>query len=201
MRYDYGVMGRKAILDADQKIIDAAIEVGGTSNANVLFSTVDIAQKAGVSEFVVFSRFQNKEGLLYRALAEATRRRSEEFARLVALHLPFEKVTEGLERYLINHPTETMFLINYGESVPKITGFNTLHEAFIKNCKKDMHLFDDYYAFPDEETQLIAYTSYIRNVLYDAQFVLSGFEEFDEHYAQVASSLLCSGLIEEKPHA
>jgi hypothetical protein len=194
-------MGRKAILDADQKIVDAAIEVGGTSNAKVLFSTVDIGAKAGVSEFVVFSRFKNKEGLLYAALSEATHRRSAELARLVALHLSFEAVTEGLERYLINHPAETMFLINYGESIPKIAGSNALNEAFILNCKKDMHLFDDYYVFPDEESQLIAYTSYIRNVLYDAQFVLSGFEEFDEHCAQTASSLLCSGLIEEKPHA
>jgi hypothetical protein len=102
---------------------------------------------------------------------------------------------------MIAHPSATMFLINYGESVPKIAGSTLLHVSFIKQCKIDMHLFDDYYVFPDEESQLIAYTSYIRNVLYDAQFVLSGFEEFDEHCAQTASSLLCSGLIEEKPHA
>ena len=94
----------------------------------------------------------------------------------------------------------TMFLINYGDSVPKIGSVGVLHELFTKQCKIDMHLFDDYFAFPNEEIQLIAYVTYIRNLLFDVQFVLSGFETFDAHYAQLASTLLCFGLKEEKPH-
>lgn len=194
-------MGRNAILNADQKIIDAAIEVGGNSNANVLFSTTEIAEKAGVSEFVVFSRFGTKENLTEKALAYATSLRTAEFRRLVEQHLSFEEVTEGLERYLIAHPAMTMFLINYGDSVPKIGSVGVLHELFTKQWKIDMHLFDDYFTFPNEEIQLIAYITYIRNLLFDVQFVLSGFETFDAHYAQLASTLLCFGLKEEKPHA
>jgi AcrR family transcriptional regulator len=190
-------MGRKAIADADEKILLATIAVGGSSKANVLLSTKAIAQMAGVSEFTVFSRYKNKEQLIYHALGYAVGKRTETLKSFLDQGLSFAEATKELERYLIEHPELTLFLINYGECVSKIGGSPERFEAFLGACRKDMHLFDPYYVFPDEESQLIAYVSYIRNVLYDAQFVLSGFATFDEAYQNLCADMICFGLGKE----
>ena len=194
-------MGRKAIADADEKILLATIAVGGSSKANVLLSTKAIAKRAGVSEFTVFSRYKSKEWLIYYALAYATRKRTETLQGFLNQGLSFAEATKELERYLIDHPDLTLFLINYGECVSKIGGTRERFEGFLKACRVDMHLFDPYFSFPDEESEVIAYISYIRNVLYDAQFVLSGFASFDSHYQDLCADVICFGLAKEAQDA
>lgn len=194
-------MGRKPLAGADEKILEAAIEVGGTSNANVLFSTEIIAEKAGVSEFAVFSRFQNKENLIIRALSLATARRTAVLKALVDAKLPFKDVVKGVESYLIQHPYETLFLVNYGESCARIGSSDQLHALFNKQCQIDRHLLDPYFHFDDEMTALIAYSTFIRNVLNDAQFVLSGFAVYDDHYKDLSAEIMEEGLRKERKDA
>jgi AcrR family transcriptional regulator len=57
-------MPRKEIEGAEEKIILATIEVAGVGVRDA-YSTKEIGEKAGLSEFTVFSRFKNKENLLH----------------------------------------------------------------------------------------------------------------------------------------
>jgi AcrR family transcriptional regulator len=56
-------MPRKEIEGAEEKIILATIEVAGVGVRDA-YSTKEIGEKAGLSEFTVFSRFKNKENLM-----------------------------------------------------------------------------------------------------------------------------------------
>jgi AcrR family transcriptional regulator len=195
-------MGRKPIVDADERIIAAAIEVGGQRNANVLFSTKEIASKAGVAEATLFSRFKSKEKLIYAALSRGTAIRTAEMKRLSESGASLFELVEGLEDYLIRNSSLTTFLLNYGESVAKIGSPSNFFVSFRKQCLIDMHYLDAYIVWPDdEEAQFLIYTTFIRNILYDVQFVLSGFEKWDEDYKRKCAALLLSGLREQKHHA
>lgn len=56
-------MGRREIAGAENKIILATIAVAGNETRGT-FSTKEIALRAGVSEFTIFSHFHDKETLL-----------------------------------------------------------------------------------------------------------------------------------------
>jgi AcrR family transcriptional regulator len=59
-------MSKPGFEDIDERILEATLEVAGTTPAN-RFSTKDIASKLGISEFVIFDHFQTKDNLLNKA--------------------------------------------------------------------------------------------------------------------------------------
>jgi AcrR family transcriptional regulator len=187
-------VGRKVINNVEEKILLATIEVGGRNRANILFSTKEIAQLAGISEFTIYSHFKDKKNLLSKALVFATNIRSAELKRLVDLSLPLEDVIRGLEDFLVARPSLTTFFINYGECIPKIGNPDSSFLAFKERCRQDCHLLEPYLNYPNEETAFLIYSSFVRNLLLDVEMILSGGAVHDSEYERTVLTLDLYGI-------
>ncbi|MCH3910089.1 MAG: TetR family transcriptional regulator [Bacilli bacterium] len=185
-------MGRIADPDAEEKIIDATIKIGGSSPANVNFSTKDIAKKAGVSEYLIFSRFGSKINLIHFACLRASGLCNAECLRLSKnVNDPLE-IYSSLLSYLIKHKEQTLFLLNYGEGNTKVGKPGPNYEAFKKDAIKKAKLFT-MFSFGDDDACFLAYSTFARNVLIDAELVLNGSYKDSNEYRRFCAKLAFRG--------
>jgi AcrR family transcriptional regulator len=166
-------MPRKMIEGADEKIIQATLDVAGNGPRGT-FSTREIARLSGVSEFTVFSRFKNKEAMIdacndfvFKKLLEI-----DEKAQQNNPHNPQGFFNEVLGDLLAN-PSWTHFAGNYSLVFPrqgdleKYDSFNKIFRTMWLNRGTNVPV-------TNEEEAYSSLLFSIRELLQDALFILSG---------------------------
>jgi AcrR family transcriptional regulator len=166
-------MSRKPIADIDSKIIHATISLGGTNDANRDFSTKDIATSCGVSEFVIFSHFKNKDQLMIAADHAVYRKIIGEARLLTENPISMHDFVNLYLDWFLAHPELTFFALNYGHGVPHVVPIkddHTVHGAMMAEDAK--RLFRNFNIHEDDEFLLVwAYT--LRHLIYFAGHLLN----------------------------
>ena len=166
-------MSRKPIENADDLIIPAAIKIGGNCSRGS-FSTQDIATLAGVSEFVIFSRFNNKDNLIDTCNKKI-------YDRLVEIHTEVknkyptdsEKYFYGMLDAFLAEPEMTKFAGNYSLVFPrqnKADNYKVLFDWFNLNWKLFSNIAP--HGTTTEKYQVVLFE--IRELVHDALFILTG---------------------------
>jgi AcrR family transcriptional regulator len=128
-------MGRYEIAGAEEKILLATIEVAGNETRGT-FSTKEVALRAGVSEFTVFSHFHDKETLLGAVEAKLYDEFYHEKIRLAALYPSDpEGLFNALIDYYLSRPSALRFIGNYSPIFPREEELAS-YEAFMARLKK-----------------------------------------------------------------
>lgn len=112
-------MGRREIAGAEEKIIAATIEVAGNETRGT-YSTKEIALRAGLSEFTVFSHFKNKEALISAADEHLFSRYLAKEEELYARYpTDFERFFDGMLSSLLSDPSALRFIASYAPIFPR----------------------------------------------------------------------------------
>lgn len=188
-------MSRKPIANLDEKILKAAVEVGGSNRANVDFSTKEIARRVGVSEFTIFQRFKNKDEMISRALLRVSNEVDSYMAHLINdEHLPYATFVCAMADYFIAHPTYTFYLANYSQATSRISSDASSFARYYAATLKESSLFYRYFDLKDETQAFLIVNALIRRILMDALFVLAGLIPDSPTYRERATIATIHGL-------
>jgi AcrR family transcriptional regulator len=188
-------MGRKAIPNLDEAIIDATIELGGVNRANVDFSTKEIAKRCGVSEFALFERFPTKTDLILAALKKVDDHYRESIdASLRKEGLTLRIFCNDLFDFFINHPKETLFVANYSMLSLKGRHDQRLVDNYQQLMKENSHYIGRFIDPVDEEGAYIIWVFASRQLLFQAQMVIAGLAEDTPQYRDLVLNNLISGV-------
>jgi AcrR family transcriptional regulator len=189
-------MGRKPIPGLDDKIIQGAIAVGGVSDPNVNFSTRKIAANVGISEFTLFTHYPDKETLMKATMFYL---KGEVDKSLYAFSkesgLNFSLFVQKVFSFFILHPVWTLFLCNYADATSRKTLGKLSFEDLYQNGQSHFAILAPFLQeglTPDQK--FLAWNTFIRRMLYNAQFVCSGLEVNDEKYGRYVVSSMSHGL-------
>lgn len=166
-------MARHEITDASERILQATLEVAG-NGVRGSFSTLEIAEKAGVSEFTVFSRYKNKDRLLEAAndfcfesyfglLVKATKRHKGDLEGL------FNEIIDAL----LKAPSLVRFSGTYALIFPRQGDIEKYDQFFLK-LKERFSSLEPVVPLRDNLNNgyLICYM--VQEVVQDALYIISG---------------------------
>lgn len=111
-------MSYRNLGDIDTAILRATIHEAGLNIPNH-FSTQVIAHRCGISEYVIFSHFQTKENLLAKADEMISQDYYEAIHALLVKKVGAKKFFFSLLDFLISHPDNGRFAINYCRVFPQ----------------------------------------------------------------------------------
>jgi AcrR family transcriptional regulator len=187
-------MGRKAIPNLDEKIIDETIRIGGVNQANVDFSTREIAKACGVSEFALFERFPTKTDLILACLRKVNQHYQEEIeASLAKEGLTLRIFCNDLFNFFVYHKSEALFVANYSMLSLKARHDNRIVELHHDLMKKNAHYVGRFLDPIDEENAYLIWVFLSRQILFQAQMVLVGLAEDTPEYRGLVIDNLISG--------
>jgi len=136
-------MGRREIEGAEEKILLATIAVAGNETRGT-FSTKEIALRAGLSEFTVFSHFKNKEALIAaaddRLFAWFLKTEDDLYAKYPN---DFESFFNGILSAFLSDPSALRFIGNYAPIFPREGELET-YEAMEKRLSGRVSPFLNY---------------------------------------------------------
>jgi hypothetical protein len=113
----------------DEQVILATLDEGGKTFVGN-FSTIHIAQKSGVSEFVILDRFESRENLLEQSMVYLEKKFQTEILEVCRRARTFEETFSSLVDYLLDHPTWNGFFLNYGYLTPQCNPNKDQEAAF-----------------------------------------------------------------------
>lgn len=188
-------MGRKPIPGIEEKIVLAAIAIGGSHDSNVAFSTKEIAARVGVSEFTVFDRFVNRQGLIRACLKQITNDFLLEVWPVTKRpETTFETLIKKADSYFFAHPEETIFTCNYSPLALQSRDDPALYETVFLAVKGQVQIFKKYLDFGNDDLTASAWTSILRRILFRDRFVLSGLAKNDPYYQESSYQMLGEGF-------
>ena len=121
----------------EDKVLLAAIEEGGR-HMPPTFSTIRIAEKCKVSEFLIYDHFKNKANLLQAAHIFLLGKLAEEAEAASKKDSDFESFFSDLVSYELAHPAWNGYFLNYGLCYPQgeiLSESQKSSEAFYDNHK------------------------------------------------------------------
>ena len=187
-------MGRKAIPNLDEAIVDATIKVGGVNQANVDFSTKEIAKLCGVSEFALFERFPTKTDLILAALKRIdVHYKAAIDASLNKQELTLRVFCNDLFNFFIENKEEALFHANYSMLSLKARHDQRLVENYRKVMKDNAHYIERFIDPVSEESAYIIWVFASRQLLFQAQMILIGLAEDTPDYRNLVLNNLISG--------
>jgi AcrR family transcriptional regulator len=187
-------MSRKPIPNLDERIIRVSIEVGGRHTANHDFSTKEIARLCCISEFTIFQHFKNKNELIHQVLLKISEELCSYLQSLISAKTPLPDFIDKFFGYFLAHPDETTFLINYSESASKIHRNEKAFRQYQEFVLSHLSLLDFYFDYPNEEQGFLLWSSLMRRLLNDAEYVLSGYLPDSVSYRQNVRKMTLDGL-------
>jgi AcrR family transcriptional regulator len=195
-------MGRKPIPGLDQKIIEGAIAVGGVSDPNVNFSTRKIAAQVGISEFTLFTHYPDKEILMKATMAYLKGEVDKNlYAFSKAAGSDFPSFVHTVFSYFVSHPVWTLFLCNYADATSRKTIGKLSFSDLYHNAQSHFAILAPFFRDDlSEDEHFFLWNTFIRRMLFDAQFVCSGLEENNEeyqHYVVLSVSQGFAGMFKE----
>ena len=187
-------MGRKAIPNLDEAIIDATIKLGGVNRTNVDFSTKEIASRCGVSEFALFERFPTKIDLILSALKKI----DAHYKAALDLSMAKEGLTlrifcNDLFDFFVQNKEETLFAANYSMLSLKGRHEQRLVDNYHNLMKENAHYIGRFIDPVDEESAYLLWTFTSRQIFFQAQMVLTGLVEDTPKYRELVLNNLISG--------
>lgn len=190
-------MSRKPLPNVDEKLIAMAIQVGGVNNANVNISTKTLAAMVGISEFTLFQHFKTKEALIEAAVLSLGDSYFVEIKKLSLLHLyDFSGFTLSVFDFFLAHRVETLFICNYSHATNRRSEeLAAYYDTYLTFFKSHLDVFKPFFHSEDPTTALLLGTTFIRRLLYDAQFVLSGLIQDSPAYRAAIVQGLDSGIL------
>lgn len=165
-------MGRREIAGAENKIILATIAVAGNETRGT-FSTKEIALRAGVSEFTVFSHFHDKETLLDAADRYLYDRfYQNEIALAERYPKDFERFFNGLLDFFLADPSALRFIGTYSDLFPRQEDISD-YEEFIHRFETHPPLSERYFVYKTTPFSYALTLYGLREVVTDALVLLT----------------------------
>jgi AcrR family transcriptional regulator len=156
-----------------QKIIDKTIELGSVRPANKDFSTKEIARLCGVSEFVVFDRFETKEGLIQAARKYGNEVLTASYEQLVSSYSDPVQFARACLESALSHPDIVAFLCNYITWLwVQEDDFATQNELFAFGLDGYKRVLYHFTPCEDPVLQPLPYLSFFRQILFSANIFL-----------------------------
>lgn len=175
-----------------QHLIETVIRHGAENPANKGVSTMQMAEECGVSEFMIFSYFGSKEGLIGEALVYSW----QLIAQAALSDQPDAETMEELLNRLLDfafaHPAIVGFIVNYCPGFshalkPNPTLTKTI-AGVIGQGAVILHNFDL------GEQAAITWFDLVRESIYDANMVSCGLAQDTKEYRQDCLSVFKNGL-------
>ena len=166
-------MPRHEIANAQEKVLLATLEVagGGTRGS---FSTREIAERAGVSEFTVFSRYKTKEALIDACNEYLFQQFFKLNLKIVQEHPnDLEAVFNGIVDGLLSYPLYTRFAGNYALVYPR-AGSLDKYADFVKKFTESWATLNPYLPFTDQKNTYDVFIYGTQEMIQDALFLISG---------------------------
>lgn len=165
-------MNKKQAVNLDEAILRATIALGGQTSGTGAFSTREIAERCAISEFVIFSRFKNKDALLARAGELAYAEISKEALSLSAATPVLHDFLNAYLDWLIAHPELTFFSLNYGHGVPHIAPLKDDRLTHRKKVIDDGNVILTHFGVGEPQDHLLLWSYALRHLLYFAGYVI-----------------------------
>src|SRR5574344_1731660 len=107
-------MAFRKLDNIDEKIIEATIALGASTQGGRGFATKDIAERCHISEYVIFKHFGNKQNLMIAADKMVMSALSQGAIALEKEHLDFFAFFNRYLDFLLSHKGLTFFALNFG---------------------------------------------------------------------------------------
>jgi AcrR family transcriptional regulator len=157
-----------------QRLINEAIALGGSNEANREFSTKDIATAALVSEPTLFSRFPTKDDLVDAASSECMRRFTEYACTLVDAKVSLKEFISKMIDHQLEKKEESVYLLNYAHAVDHGPNPDEYAINFRKMITYSAEKVLRSYTFNSDEERFIAYSALARAIIYCVVYILDG---------------------------
>jgi AcrR family transcriptional regulator len=176
-----------------QHLIETMIRHGAVNVANKGIATATIAEECGVSEFMVFSYFGSKEGLISECLAYCWRLLAKAALSKDPDHETMEELLNRLMDFAFAHPAIMGFVVNYCPGFSRAVDDQNplLKETMSSVVAKGSTILKN---FDLGSRASIVWFSLVRESIYDANSVSCGLAKDTPSYRKDCLAILSSGL-------
>jgi len=166
-------MAFRKLDNIDEKIIEATIALGASTQGGRGFATKDIAERCHISEYVIFKHFTNKQNLLGITDQRVGEQVAQAAIAIANTAQQVEDFSSALLDWLIQHPDITFFSLNYGHGIPHASDTILPMDENIRQewVEKGRKIFKAPQEVTDED-YLLSWQFLLRNLLYFAGFIL-----------------------------
>lgn len=175
-----------------QRLLNAMIRLGSQNLTNKGVSTKTIAKECGVSEFMVFSYFGSKDGLVSEALRYCWQRIAKAS---LSKDPDSETMAELLNRLLdfaLDRPDIMGFIVNYCPGFScAINDNDALKKMMADLLEQGVEILRN---FDLGENAKAIWFSLVREAIYDAQLVNCGLVSDTPEYRADCTAIFTSGL-------
>jgi AcrR family transcriptional regulator len=183
------------MVELERCLIAETIALGALHPNNKDFSTKEIAEHCGVSEFSLFSHFRSKENLIVKARLMALEVMEKEGE---AASEKAQDCSDFIYRWIkgcMAHPSELSFLINYDIWLSNDSRDSaTLDEIITQSALWAKQVFRRL-VFPDEKTAALTYLSVSLQLLLTANNVRLDAQADQEGLLREISQITAEGLV------
>lgn len=178
----------------EMSLILAAIEEGAENPSNKGFSTKDISEKCGVSEFTLFTLFKTKDNLVKAANDYIMNSFVEASKKAAIASKDVESYIQKLIYYGFSKPLEMEFLANYGLWNGKVeTDPDRIKEDHTRSIIASKEAFHFLKEVNDEDLFLI-WSFVSRHINYFVLMVYDGILPDSPAYRDRCAKLLAKGV-------
>lgn len=160
--------------ELSQRLINEAIALGGSNEANREFSTKDIATAALVSEPTLFSCFPTKDDLVDAASEECMRRFTEYACGLIDEKVSLQEFIYKMIDHQLEKKQESIYLLNYAHAVDHGPNPDEYAINFRKMITRSAERVLKDYSFSSDEERFIAYSALARAIVYCVAYIIDG---------------------------
>jgi AcrR family transcriptional regulator len=166
-------MAFRKLDNIDEKIIEATIALGASTQGGRGFATKDIAERCHISEYVIFKHFGNKQNLLALADKKVGEMIAGKAANIASKTQDAQEFSLELLDWLIKHPDIAFFSLNYGHGIPHASETilpkdDSVNEKWIAKGKEILNSPKNI----SDLDYLLSWQFLLRNVLYFTGFIL-----------------------------
>lgn len=171
LSYNVFIMGRKALVGAEEKILTATILIGGAQTGDSSFSTKEVALSAGISEYVIFSHYKNKDNLQAKALLFCHEKIEQAWRGYLAQGMGFQEFTLANEHFFVENAPVRGYLLAYSRLCPRLGARLLGAEEDPPIVQSEIALFSTFLKTVSPKEAAFLYKAFIRNVLYSAELL------------------------------
>jgi AcrR family transcriptional regulator len=180
----------------DEKIILATLDEGGSTFVGN-FSTIHIAERTGISEFVILDHFKTRENLLEEAERYLGEHFQAEMIQVIHETPSIDQAFSQLIDYQLAHPTWNGFALNYSYAIPQFNPDKEAAEAFnerVMDEALELTKFFPGYDALSSQSVFHLYRYFLRELAAFCQTIISGENRDSPALRSSEASFLFQGL-------
>jgi AcrR family transcriptional regulator len=175
-----------------QHLIETVIRHGAENPTNKGVSTMRMAEECGVSEFMIFSYFGNKEGLIGAALVYSWKLIAQAAYSDEPDNESMEELLNRLLDFAFAHPAIVGFIVNYCPGFSRALKPNPGLTKTIADVIGQGAVILKNFDLGDQAA--VIWFSLVRESIYDANMVTSGLAKDTKDYRQDCLAVFSHGL-------